>query len=517
MSVLSIRARFPLGVYIGHQADGTSDAFPDPARLHAALMHAAGTGTTAVENSGDLVPSADSLDALHWLENNPPVGMYLPERRPQSQDSSRFIYRKEGTVNRKKLTNERRVSDGMSISGPVGYRWDNVPDAVATTLRELCADVAVLGETESTVVLDHEDFIPNFEIDTESSMFSPGGYPVRSPEPGRTAALIAAHAKAHPGKYKVQPTTAGEKPQPNPVPTNGLRSVRYRRPDAEAPAAPVPWDQVLLLELDGPEVPAKERMDWCVTLHKAIIRSIGSDIPAMVTGNYPSGMANRPANQLAIQYFTAAQVSRHVASGESLGLLLPRDAAAEDLEQLARGLGKIRKLWSRHGERTVHFTGVSVDGAAFWQAPQDGYRRLWSPSPVAVTENRSPRPSKTGGHRWGLADAGIVSVANVWRNEFDSISGGSDDRLVQLHAAASGRGARVGSARLKPVDTARFVHKSRRGMVPQCWTGLVDLGTLAPPTVIAAIGQSRHVGGGLLEPVDVPEALYDSLMGAPHD
>jgi len=37
MTNLGILARFPLGVYQGHKADGSPDAFPDPARLQAAL------------------------------------------------------------------------------------------------------------------------------------------------------------------------------------------------------------------------------------------------------------------------------------------------------------------------------------------------------------------------------------------------------------------------------------------------------------------------------------------------
>ena len=32
MTNLGILARFPLGVYQGHKADGSPDAFPDPAR-----------------------------------------------------------------------------------------------------------------------------------------------------------------------------------------------------------------------------------------------------------------------------------------------------------------------------------------------------------------------------------------------------------------------------------------------------------------------------------------------------
>ena len=38
MTNLGILARFPLGVYQGHKADGSPDAFPDPARLQAGAV-----------------------------------------------------------------------------------------------------------------------------------------------------------------------------------------------------------------------------------------------------------------------------------------------------------------------------------------------------------------------------------------------------------------------------------------------------------------------------------------------
>lgn len=514
MTTLSIRATFPLGVYIGHRSDGSPDPFPDVARLHSALLHAAGTGLSAVETDGVLAPSDASIAALRWLETNPPSGIHLPELRPQGADPSRFIYRNEGTVNKKKSTNQRKVSDGTSLNGPVGYQWEDAPEDVASTIRELCADVAVLGETGSTVVLDHEDLDPTLLLDTESSMFTPGGHKVRGTGRGRTDALIAAHTSANPRKNKVQATGTSEETQPSPVSTEGLLNLRYRHP--EPPGPDVPWDQVLLLELGGDPVPATERMTWCLAVHRAIISAIGTDVPAMVTGVYPKNVVERPANQMAIQYLPAAQVKRHGVPTEAIGLLLPRDAAAEDLMQLASGLGKIRELRTRHGRRKVRFSGVAANGDSFWDPPAPGYRRLWSTAPLAVTETRSPKASKTGGRRWGLADAGLLSVAHVWRNEF-TVDGSSDDRLIALHQAVLDRGARVGMARLEAVDTTRFVHKTRRGTVPQCWTGLVDLGSLASSGAVVAIGQSRHLGGGLLEPVDIPENLYPTLMGETRD
>ena len=46
------------------------------------------------------------------------------------------------------------------------------------------------------------------------------------------------------------------------------------------------------------------------------------------------------------------------------------------------------------------------------------------------------------------------------------------------------------------------------------YTACLSLGSLAGPRTIAAIGQSRHLGGGLLIPFDVPEgtAVDDITM-----
>ena len=49
MRSLNIIARFPLGVYVGHKSDRRSDEFPDPARLHAALLNSAAQGTQAIQ------------------------------------------------------------------------------------------------------------------------------------------------------------------------------------------------------------------------------------------------------------------------------------------------------------------------------------------------------------------------------------------------------------------------------------------------------------------------------------
>ena len=89
MTNLGILARFPLGVYQGHKADGSPDAFPDPARLQAALLSAAAQGPHAIIENGQLTPSEESLKALRWLEENPRPGYRFPTCAPYTAHPTR--------------------------------------------------------------------------------------------------------------------------------------------------------------------------------------------------------------------------------------------------------------------------------------------------------------------------------------------------------------------------------------------------------------------------------------------
>ncbi|AZA10486.1 type I-G CRISPR-associated protein Csb2 [Corynebacterium gerontici] len=512
MPTLDISATFPLGVYLGHRADGSPDPFPDIARLHSALLHAAATGTTAKEQDGRVQPSEDGLAALRWLEEHPPSRLHVPTHRRQSNDENRITYRNEGWFEKSKFkVSARRMSEGTTFDGPIAYSWDDVPEAVVETVFELCSDVAVLGEGGSLVKLEHRSLPPTLVLDTEASMFTPGGEYIRGVAPGRTDALIQAFEAANPGKGKAQKTAKKEDSRTAEATTTGLRDLRYRRPDA--PASSTPWDQVLLLELDGDVIPEQHRQAWCVAMHRAIIAAIQSGVPPMVTGQYPKTMPDRPSNHLSIQYLTKEQVERHGLQNHAIALLLPNDATAEDLIRLAQGLESIRTLRCKYGRRRLEFNGVAVRAEEFWEAPKPGSYRLWLPTPLAVTEVRSPKRSRTGGRPWGLADAGLVSIALAWSAFLPKVKGNSDERHIARHEKARNYGVRVARTTLRAANTQHFIYKTRKGSVPQMWTGLIDLGELAPTTVMAAIGQSRHLGGGLLVPVDVPEALVTTLMG----
>ena len=67
MRSLNIIARFPLGVYVGHKSDRRSDEFPDPARLHAALLNSAAQGTQAIQGKYGLEPSGIGTRCLEMV------------------------------------------------------------------------------------------------------------------------------------------------------------------------------------------------------------------------------------------------------------------------------------------------------------------------------------------------------------------------------------------------------------------------------------------------------------------
>jgi CRISPR-associated protein len=50
--------------------------------------------------------------------------------------------------------------------------------------------------------------------------------------------------------------------------------------------------------------------------------------------------------------------------------------------------------------------------------------------------------------------------------------------------------------------------------MPQPWRGVLSLGNLTNDRTIIALGQSRHLGAGLLVPYDVPEEEFIYLQQA---
>lgn len=513
--MLGIVARFPLGTYTGHRADGSPDPFPDPARLHAALMNAACQGSTAILDRGKLCPSSEALAALRWLEANPPTGLRIPDTVPVNTETV-VAYRKEGVIRKegsdwKDKVTTRRLSDGRSFGEHMGWHWNHeVPEAVRETIDALCADVSCLGEATSPVVLELAEVEPNLELHSGASRFAPSGHSVRVAVDGRVDALLDAHraSTAKPPTVSQDRHSTTELPAPPPVASAGLATVRYfgREP---ARSNDAPWSEVILLPTDQ-DIAYRDRVSWCTALHRALVARIGSGAPPLITGVYDRGV-QPPANRLAIQYLHRSLLVHHGLDSNAFALLIPSDADPIDLVVLQRALTGLTRLRSKQGIASIGSEGPAVDATRFWAPPAEHETRLWRTCPAAVPETR-PQRRTDAVPPWTLEDAALLSIAFVWRDLWRLEPGRGSRWYRKLVSAVRERGISVRQSRILPVrDAARYAHKLPSGVIAQPYTATIDLGEAHSPTMMMAIGQSRHLGGGMLAPLDLPTDLVDSF------
>ena len=362
MQELGIIARFPLGVYTGHKRDGSADTLPDPARLHAALLNSAAQGTHAVLGEQGLEPSETSLKALMWLEKNPPNGIEIPEYMPVYKDARRFMYREVAPAKKKRKTEKRTISEGTAVSGKIGWVWNQVPNDIANTLEQLCDDVPYLGESTSVTVLGSGDVSPNLILDLQGNPLEAVGTMLRIPAPGRTDALIETYRENNP--YKVPPV-GKDKPKKKPVTHECLTQVKYSTPEPMYPE--VPWSRVILLEIEGEELPPEEHVALCVALHRAIIAGIGYGASSFFTGKYPRG-AEVPANRLAFHYIPVHYIQHLGIKNSVIAIMVPESASPEDLIQLGRSLNAVPYLWGRtFGKKPVPLKRKMAALVGLWQ------------------------------------------------------------------------------------------------------------------------------------------------------
>jgi len=510
MAPVSITAHFPLGVYHGHAADGSPDPFPSPARLLSALVSAAHVGTAA---PGDGTAKPQYSAALRWLEEHPPDGICLPAAMSVGIGASRiFMHRRNGSIkNDKYKTEVRVVSDGYAIDGVFGWIWADMPDDVRNAVSRLCEDVPCLGEMDSPVVMSTEKVEANWWIDPEASAFSPGGLRVQVPSSGRINALRKLHFQSHP--YEDSSDSDRE------FLTSGgfLRDVRY------VPVEPVkhnggcrsPWRDVLIFLADdgtGREITPERRVSWCVAFHRALVARISDGAPALVTGRYQEGLT-RPANRLAIQYVPASVLAQSVVETEldvpgAFLIMLPSDVSDDDEGVVLRALAGMTRLNHRRDEAPARLrpVGEVFDAQGFWRPPAQGTQRLWSPTPVAVPEVTRQRGD------WTFEDAILLSLGFVWRDHFEAVPKGTRG-YRSLVARVRERGAGVMWHHRITRNPSLYAHKMPKGVTAQPYTALVSVGDLLGDTGLAAVGQSRHLGGGLLVPADLPIELAQNVLG----
>lgn len=513
MAPVGITARFPLGVYHGHLPDGSPDALPSPARLFSALVSAAHTGSVA-DSEGDL--SSEIADALTWLEEHPPNGIRVPSHVPVSDTSIRVAYRDRGTIEQSKLKLMPKViSDGTAVDDPIGWCWDEMPDIVRDALLRLIEDVPCLGEADSPVVIEIGDVEPNWRLDVRASAFTPGGARVPVAGIGRRAVLEEAYMQACPSKT---PTRGQDKYKKSEsvvtfsVTDEGEEAVRYV-PVCLAPSA-APWQDVYVFPVDdgtGRALSPARRVEWCVAFHRALVGRIGDGAPPVVTGRYPDGVAV-PANRIAIQYLPAPVLAQSVVG--DLGtpgafvVMLPSNLPWSETEAVREGLASLLFVRSRWATPPLRMHEEIFKASAFWTPPTPGISRLWSPIPAAVPEVVKQRG------QWTFEDAILLSLGFVWRDSLESVEVKAR-RYRGLVEQVRARGASVIWHRRLVKEPGAYAHKMPRGVVAQPYIAQINMGDLSDDRTLIVLGQSRHLGGGLLVPVDVPAELAEAALRRP--
>jgi CRISPR-associated protein Csb2 len=505
----AIIAEFPLGTYRGHRPDGSLDDLPSPARLHAALLNAAAQGPRADDVDGSLTPNESDRAALAWAETNPPDALHVPASL--RNDSKAVAFRKEGLWFKWSERISQGEADGsVAIDGPIAWLWNDPPSPVVQeALIGLCSDVSHLGTGESPVILRVGEIEPTHRRDPDASPFIGGGIDVGIACPGRTETLEAAYraitqSQPTPAADAVKTDEAALAPRVESAKLGTARYVANSVNAAREGSFPPPWETAVVLPIDE-MVPPSFRVSWAVALHRALIGLIGDGAPSLVTGRYAAGV-DRPANRLAIQYISHPLPLGFDLERAAFVLLLPSEVDRRDYQALAEGLRSLSHLRITR-DRIVRVRTDSaqvVHADEFWAPVPAGQRRVWVTEPLAIPESHPVR-----GQAWSLEDAALLSVALLWR---DALGGRGRGRTwyARLAAEARAHGVQVlQTHRLQTQGQNRFVHRVQDGVVLQPYRATLTLGDLSGEQTVIAIGQSRHLGGGLLVPCDLPPTESD--------
>ncbi|WP_432559692.1 type I-G CRISPR-associated protein Csb2 [Granulicoccus sp. GXG6511] len=510
MVELTITARFPLGFFQGHGHDGdTPDSYPQTARLFDALVHAAGKGSTAVVQGADLRPSETSMAALKWLEARPPDQIQMA--RSEANAASALSYRDQGVFEKAKgggvVTRKtgQRINQVVAVDGAFGWHWRDVPEKIAATIVNLCPDVSCLGEADSPVVLDTTVALEQpLDRLVDAGQLSNRGISMATPTVGRIEELETAYLEANPAKA---PTAAEDIHRVAKLPSSRKPAHRtigksYYGLAADPTPSTVPWPRALLFK-SSRCVPADERVRWCVAFHRLLAHRLGDDAPAVVTGIYQQGV-RKPANRVAIHYVPTGLPTRVLSGTPMFLVMLPAGIQPAEESILRRSLERAKLRLYRAGQE-LHLEPAGTSDLASWWAPSaDGMQRWWAPVPALVPDTRR-QPARNGS--WTLAHAAKLAVGFAFRERFGPVpSGERGYRALVKQVESLG----VEATQLTLVPDSRvevFAHKLPEGVTCQPYRGLLRLGGLSDDSTLIALGQSRHVGGGLMMPVDVPDEL----------
>lgn len=503
---LELRADFLFGFYQGHSRAGKLEDAPSLERLHAALV----AGACSLERQEGKHPDEgiDSLDQelFAWLETHAPDAIELPVTMPQQ--SSAIAYRNKGGLKSKADAPKKAcvASARTFLGGPVCWFWNDAPsDALVQRLDDVANEVPYLGESESRVVLSASvmEGIPSSALRACTPSFDARSF--RAADAGYTDELARFFSQRQ-KKVKKDKTNQNEEERSLQFNFACLRDVYYAREDEGEPEAAVPWQHGYAMKVVGRRIDREDYVAVSVCLHRALVSKFGDALPKSLQ------YANlKPlANGLGVQVVSADAPCNYLTCNDgrdNLLVMLPAGTSAQDESQIAQALSQITRLYSRRlGSIAVVFTGERLSLDTFWDPTPQGCKRLFATEPLFIPDCRPPSRTKNDGLAWTVDDDARVAFGHVWRDLGFTVSSKGDQGRIDLSRAVAKAGVGIGGGRVVPTSNIRnYVHHTNRGTLLVGAWAMVDMSALDCNRCLCAIGQTRHVGGGLLIPVDIPD------------
>lgn len=489
-NVLAVDVRFPRGTYSGADL-GVAEELPSPARVHEALVAAAAGGAWAEAEGPTLAACDEHRRALNWLEEHELVGLVVPPLVLNDRQARRYRWR-ASPVNPADTDFEPLCALGAAAT----YLWPAAPADIRGALGEIASEVTHVGRADSLALV---------RVDERAMPSEPGlhllqnrrgpGRVMRVARPGRTAALVQAHAHAsRPGSH--DKGSMGKQASDHLVTGGNPVAVEPRR--FEPANATHAWPFAELWALDIARWPKHgfaphRRVAAAVAIHRAMVRAIGEDVPSFVTGRDGKG-PRRGAGHLAIH------VARwpHSTSPWRAYLAIPHGVSDADRGQLAAALERPLNCGSPRSGNAFTLNPPSAVEVVARDVEPHGV--LTTDVPFVVEVNGGPRRGN-----WTLDDAAVCSVGFALR-------GVLEERGLEWGTGWAFRSGLVSTLRDELGVDARtrrvtrgssgFVHRASDSQLIVAAHADVVLGALAPEEGLGflAIGGARHVGGGLLVP-----------------
>lgn len=511
------------------------------------------------KSSGPVLVVLNNKNALAWLEDNPPHSILLPRVIPPTSDA--ISYRDKGYLEKGKVKKSPdKASKAMSYcqnaveSLLLTWQWDENPNQeVINTLNLLCGEVPYLGEACSVVELKviagggipevQRDKTWTLEKGPMLSGISRHNRVFAVPGTGRLEELKRAYMAANPegkgkGKNAAKSKIRAKEAEQNflndyvPKETEGLAG--YRPPFVHSERAlEAPWTRVIVMSVTVDEGHQGEKSEWkpseseyvgwAVALHRFLVKQWGVDPAPSLVGKYVSGI-KRPANNVAIQILDSELKSsygiqlRDDVARKLPGFLimLPKDMPQHDMQ-------KLYDVCKRSKGKTLYFSqavpklrlgeSALIDAEHLWKPVSVDFVRYWMPRPLAIAETR-PIPDPKKKRHWRAAESMYLALGHVWRDKYvpNDIQGTRESRYWETVDAVADQSSNFrifDCRRVSRVNMIDYAHHTNSSNVLRAMSALIAIsdGEGSLDCAALAVGQSRHLGGGFLVPLDFPKNM----------